>query len=86
MTGVRRVWNGVCAGMPWREALSQLRKKSLRVMIVGMREFSGSKVHETRFQLPLALHRCKRREPPSRNPVLVGNEVTRTQLCLFSLT
>lgn len=30
--------------------LSQLRKKTMRVIVVGMKEFSsGSKVHETRF-------------------------------------
>lgn len=86
MTGERRVCSGVCAELPWREAPSQLRKKSLRVMVMGMREFSDSKVHETRFQLPLAMHRCKRRQPPSRNPVLLGNEGTRAQFCLLSLT
>lgn len=83
MTGVRRVCNGVRAELPWREAPSQLRKKSLRVKVMGMREFSGSKVHETRFQLPLALHRYKR---TSRSPVLLRNEGTRAQLCLLSLT
>jgi len=30
-----------CAEMPWTEGLSQLRKKTLRAMVMGMKEFSS---------------------------------------------
>lgn len=43
-------------------------------------------MRRVRFELTLVLHRYKRRQPPSSNPVLLGNEGIEAQLCMFPLT